>query len=364
MTARLGSHGAASAAASADDLRLGLDIGGTKMLAVFTDASGAVRAQRETPTPAAGGAQAILATAAQILRAVAGAGPGGAPGPIRQVGVGTAGVVDHRTGTILAATDALPGWAGTPLAAELSALLDGARVTVVNDVVAFALGEGRFGAAAGVTSYVAVTVGTGVGGAVVVDGMPLVGAHHLAGHVGHMAVPQAGDRRCPCGRRGHVEAISSGTAMVETYRLAGGQADTLLDVAAALRAGDERAIDAVRLAGRGLGAALASLANAVDPQVIVVGGGALQVSKLLLAQARSAFAESALASLTGVEIRHAQLPGLAVALGATLLGNRPVRPRTTPHDQRDPHAPHHPHYQHEPIPRVDSAPIPSTGGLS
>ena len=327
--------------------RLGLDIGGTKMLAVLADPSGTVLAQREMPTPARSGAQSIITTAAELLREVALAG--GMTGPLRRVGVGTAGVVDHRTGTILAATDALPGWAGTPLAAELSALLDGAQVAVVNDVVAFALGEGRYGAAAGLTSYVAVTVGTGVGGAVVVDGTPLVGAHHLAGHVGHMAVPQAGDRRCPCGRRGHVEAIASGTAMVETYRLAGGQAATLVDVAAALRAGDERAVDAVRLAGRGLGTALASLANAVDPQVIVVGGGALQVSQLLLAQARAAFAETALASLGGVEIRHAQLPGLAVALGATLLGARPPGPADPEHHQND---------------TAPSAPTPSSRGLS
>ena len=303
-----------------DAPRLGLDIGGTKMLAVLADSTGTILARCETPTPARSGPAAIIAAAARILREVAG------PGPVHRLGVGTAGVVDHTTGTILAATDALPGWAGTPLAAELSALLDGAQVSVVNDVVAFALGEGRFGAAAGVDSCVAVTVGTGVGGAVVVGGTPLVGAHHLAGHVGHMAVPQAGDRPCPCGRRGHVEAIASGTAMVETYRLAGGQAATLVDVAAALRAGDDRAADAVRLAGRGLGTALASLANVVDPQVIVVGGGALQVGELLLAETRAAFTETALASLAGVEIRHALLPGQAVALGATLLGDRPAIP--------------------------------------
>lgn len=347
MTAHLGPKTGTDA--GTDNLRLGLDIGGTKMLAVLADTTGTVLAQRETPTPARRGSQAILTTGAELLRDVAESGPRGLLGPTGRVGVGTAGVVDHRTGTILAATDALPGWAGTPLAADLSALLDGTHVSVVNDVVAFALGEGRFGAAAGLNSYVAVTVGTGVGGAVVVDGAPLVGAHHLAGHVGHMAVPQAGDRRCPCGRRGHVEAIASGTAMVETYRLAGGQAATLVDVAAALRAGDERAIDAVRLAGRGLGTALASLANAVDPQVIVVGGGALQVSQLLLAQARAAFVETALASLGGVEIRHAQLPGLAVALGATLLGDRPVRPRTTEHDQHDQH------HQPDPTPQPDPA---------
>ncbi|SDB92264.1 glucokinase [Sanguibacter gelidistatuariae] len=294
--------------------RIGLDIGGTKMLALLADETGQILARSETATPSRSGPRAILDAAARIVREVAG------PGLIARVGVGTAGIVDHRTGTILSATDALPGWAGTEVALELSALLDGALVSVVNDVVAFSIGEGRFGAAAGYDSFVAVTVGTGVGGAVVVDGTPLVGAHHLAGHVGHMAVPQAGDRACPCGRKGHVESIASGTAMVETYRLAGGHADTLVDVAAALRAGDERAADAVRLAGQGLGTALASLANAVDPRVIVVGGGALNVGELLLAQTRTAFAQTALEPLVGVEIRPALLPGHAVALGATLLG--------------------------------------------
>lgn len=295
------------------------------MLAVVADSTGQILATSETPTPATSGPQAILAAAVQIVREVAG------PGPIVRLGVGTAGIVDHRTGTILSATGALPGWAGTEVGVELSAMLDGAQVRVVNDVVAFSIGEGRFGAAAGLDSFVAVTVGTGVGGAVVIDGTPLVGAHHLAGHVGHMAVPQAGDRPCPCGRTGHVESIASGTAMVETYRLAGGHATSLHDVAAALLAGDDRAADAVRLAGNGLGTALASLANVVDPRVIVVGGGALNVGDLLLAQTRAAFAETALEPLVGVEIRPAQLPGHAVALGATLLGEeRPPGPPPLP----------------------------------
>lgn len=344
------------------DLRIGLDIGGTKMLAVAADATGQILATSETPTPARSGPQAILAAAVRIVREVAG------PGPITRLGVGTAGIVDHRTGTILAATDALPGWAGTEVGVELAAMLDGAQVRVVNDVVAFSIGEGRFGAAAGLDSFVAVTVGTGVGGAVVVDGTPLVGAHHLAGHVGHMAVPQAGDRPCPCGRTGHVESIASGTAMVETYRLAGGEATSLRDVAAALLAGDDRAAAAVRLAGNGLGTALASLANVVDPRVIVVGGGALNVGDLLLAQTRAAFAETALEPLVGVEIRPAQLPGHAVALGATLLGEE--RPPGPPPLPRRPHRADLPAgtpaaEPHTPAPDPQNpAPTPSTRGLS
>lgn len=300
--------------------RIGLDIGGTKMLAVMADSTGAILASCETPTPVSGGPQAVLAESARIVREVAG------PGPIRHLGVGTAGVVDHRTGTILSATDALPGWAGTELALELSGRLDWAQVSVVNDVIAFSIGEGRFGAAAGITSFVAVTVGTGVGGSVVIDGTPLVGAHHLAGHVGHMAVPQASDRLCQCGRRGHVEAVASGPGMVESYRSAGGTAASLIDVAEALRAGDERAADAVRLAGQGLGTALASLSNVVDPRLIVVGGGALQVGELLLAETRIAFAETAMAQLLDLEIRPGALHGHAVALGASLLVSAAAEP--------------------------------------
>ncbi|WP_029251798.1 ROK family protein [Paraoerskovia marina] len=291
---------------------LGIDIGGTKTCVATVTADGRVVESWQSPTPATQGPDAILARAADLVRAACGSRP------VERVGVGTAGVVDHVSGRILSATDALPGWAGTDVVGGLSALLDDADVAVVNDVHAFALGEGRAGAARSARNYLAVTVGTGVGGAVVVDGRLVHGAHDVAGHLGHMTVPGADGVPCPCGRLGHLEAVASGPGILQTYRALGGVADDARGVARALVTGDRRAADAVRRAGRALGTALGSLVNVLDPEVVVLGGGAAAIPGLREA-AEESLRETAMPSLATVPLRRAELDASA-AVGAALLG--------------------------------------------
>ncbi|GAA1735347.1 ROK family protein [Isoptericola hypogeus] len=304
---------------------VGLDIGGTKMCAVAVTAAGTVLASREVPTPASQGPDAILDAGAALVRGVVGmvAAISGTTGPVRRLGVGTAGVVDRRTGTIVAATSALPGWAGTAVRAELAHRLGGIPVTLVNDVHAVALAEGLWGAAAGARGYLTVTVGTGVGGAVVVDGSVVVGRRHLAGHVGHVSVPEAVGEPCPCGRSGHLEAVASGPAMVAAYRGLGGQARTGHDLARAVARGDDRARQVVRHAGAALGTALGSLAAALDPEVVVVGGGALDIGDDLLDAARASLAVSALPGLAGLPVLRATVRD-AGAVGAASLVLEPA----------------------------------------
>nr|WP_297425386.1 ROK family protein [uncultured Actinotalea sp.] len=290
----------------------GLDIGGTKVVAVVATEDGTVRAAHRVPTPAAQGSDAILDVAAAAVRAAC--TQGGVPLPAR-LGVGTAGVVDRAAGRVVAATTALTGWAGTDVAGGLAARLGTDRPVVLNDVHAFALAEGWRGAAAGHEDYVAVTLGTGVGGAVVAQGRLLEGAHHRAGHLGHVVVPQAAGLACPCGGTGHLESVASGPAMVEALRALGRDVGTAEDVGVALRAGDEAAAAVVRRAGDALGTALAGLAAALDPSVVVVGGGALGVGDVLLDAARSGLATHALSPLGALPVRPSAVEQ-AVAVGA------------------------------------------------
>src|SRR5690606_30724354 len=165
---------------AAVSLVVGLDIGGTKTAAGVVDRSGAVLAAETRATPAADGPGAILGAAAELVRAL-----DGRRGIVAAVGVGSAGVIDPRTGRVLSATGTLAGWAGTDLRGELSRRL-GLPVEVANDVHAHALGEQWRGAAAGRRDVLLVAVGTGVGASVVLDGRVRYGAHAVAGHAGHV----------------------------------------------------------------------------------------------------------------------------------------------------------------------------------
>lgn len=298
----------------------GLDIGGTKTVALLMDQDGTVVATHRLRTPAEAGPYAVLNAAAEAVRRVHELA--GAPLP-RLLGVGTAGVVDRATGRIITATSAMRGWAGADVRGELSARLDGARVVVRNDVHAFALAEGWRGAAAGARDYLALTVGTGIGGAVVSGGRLIEGAHQRAGHLGHVAVPQAHGVLCPCGATGHLEAVASGPAMVQALNAAGGEVGTAEDIAAAVAAGDERAVSVVRRAGEALGNALASLVAVTDPELVVIGGGALGVGDMFLDAARSALPGYALPPLGQVPIRRSRVEepvAVGAAFGARLVG--------------------------------------------
>jgi glucokinase len=133
---------------------------------------------------------------------------------LEAVGVGAAGVIDRRDGSILAASDSFRDWAGYPLAHDLRAAF-GVPVAVENDVNAFVEGERRFGAMRELDDVLGITLGTGVGGALVLAGELYTGPHGAAGEIGHM--PGFGDRRCSCGRTGHLETLASGRSIVARW---------------------------------------------------------------------------------------------------------------------------------------------------
>ncbi|WP_423462244.1 ROK family protein [Promicromonospora sp. MS192] len=185
----------------------GVDIGGTKIRAAVVTPGGEVLASATAPTPS-GGAAMLDVSADLVARAAASARV-----PVAAVGVGAAGVVDPGTGEVLAASDSFVGWVGTDLRSGLASRT-GLPVTVANDVDAFLVGEATWGAVRGVRSAAGIALGTGVGGALWLDGGLYRGAG-AAGEIGHM--PGFGDAPCTCGQRGHLETLASGRSVERRY---------------------------------------------------------------------------------------------------------------------------------------------------
>lgn len=305
-----------------DGAVLALDIGGTKIAAAVVAADGAVGPVWRVPTPARDGAAAVVAAAVGAGRAAL-AGEG-----VDLIGIGSAGVIDPATGLVTHATEALPGWAGTPLAREVTTGL-GATAYALNDVHAHALGEARHGAGRGLRDVLVIAVGTGVGGALVHDGSVVVGAHAGAGHVGHVAVAEAAGLPCPCGRTGHLEALASGTGIAAAHARALSSSGagwsprpgtlTGADVAAlAATTGAEGALARAVLAraGRALGQVVGGLLNVMDPDIVVLTGSVASAGELWWEAVRAGIAEQAMDLVRSTPFVAATAGPEAALLGA------------------------------------------------
>ncbi|MFD7987224.1 ROK family protein [Kitasatospora indigofera] len=302
---------------------LAVDIGGTKTTAAVVRGDGLVTARVTAPTPAARGGAAVLETALGLARtAAAETAAAGSAAPVA-IGFGTAGVVGADGRGIVAATSALPGWAGTRLAAAAERELR-IPATVLNDVQAFLAGECAAGAARTASVAVAVMAGTGVGGALAVGGRVLRGARGAAGHLGHLPVPGAERLPCPCGAAGHVEALASGPAMTARARalLPGRDLPDLRAVAALAHSGDFAARTVLEAGGHALGTALAGVVAALDPDLVVLAGGAVTSGPWYEAGLRAALAEHTLPLLAGVPVVRSALDADAVLLGAAAEARR------------------------------------------
>ncbi len=289
---------------------LGIDLGGTKTAVGVVDREGSLIRRAERPTPASRGARAVLANVIDLARSMI-----AATGDIAAVGVGSAGVIDARAGIVLSATDALPGWAGTRLTAGLSAALT-LPVTAMNDVHAHALGEAWRGAARGSGSLLLVAVGTGIGGALLIDGKLWLGAQFAAGHLGHVPCVEASGLICSCGRSGHLEALAAGPGIQAAFERGGGIAAHGKEIAALAEEGDALARTVIEVAGFALGRTLGGLINTLDPDLVVVGGGVAQSGSLWWDAVTTGVAHDVLPSLANCPLRPAELGGDAAILGA------------------------------------------------
>lgn len=302
----------------------GIDIGGTKIAGAVVALDGTILAEDRVTSPATEPA-AIEAACGELVRRFA------EQHPITSVGVGAAGYVDEVRSTVRFAPNI--AWRHEPLGPDLAGLT-GYPVVIENDANAAAWGEFRFGAGRDVEDQLMVTVGTGVGGGIVVGGRLLRGAFGAGAEIGHLRVVPEG-RLCGCGNHGCLEQYGSGSALVRAVREeAAGEsmlARDLLDraggdpaaitgpmITLAAQDGDRFAIEQFAELGRWLGEGIASLAAVLDPAVVVIGGGVSEAGAVLLDPIREAFAHH----LTGrgyrpeADIRPAELGNRAGVIGA------------------------------------------------
>ena len=275
---------------------IGVDIGGTKIAAGVVSATGEILARARRDTPAHDPDQIAHDVAAVVTELQAGRSD------VRAVGVACAGFVDRTGSTVLFAPNL--AWRNEPLKMRLEALVD-QPVTIENDANAAAWGEFRFGAATDADDMVLVTVGTGIGGGVVVDSRLVRGAYGVGGELGHMRVIPDGIR-CGCGNRGCWEVYASGNALVREARdlmasgalqaaaisaACGGDPAALRGhhVTTAAQDGDPAAVELLADLGRWVGEGVASVAAILDPELIVIGGGVIAAGDLLLEPARAAY---------------------------------------------------------------------------
>jgi glucokinase len=259
---------------------VGVDVGGTKVLAVEVAGEGddlVVVASAQVPMPGreASDAEVEAAVAEAALKVAGGR-------PLTAVGLSAAGLVDRDRERVRFAAH-LP-WRDAPVRARLSALV-GAPVVLDNDANCAAHGELVAGALRGASSALLVTVGTGIGGAIVFGGRVHRGANGLAGEFGHVQVVPDG-LQCECGLRGCWEQYCSGRALERVTRVALGSHLDGPEVAALARDGHPVAREAFATVGTWLGVGIAGLVSAYDPEIVVVGGGVSAVGDLLLAPAR------------------------------------------------------------------------------
>lgn len=291
----------------------GLDIGGTKISAVLCDADGVVRARGQVPAPAAEGGPAMAAAAARLVRSLEhGTGLRAAA-----VGVGAAGVIDQAAGVVRAASETFTDWAGFPLGPVLADAL-GVPVAVENDVNAFLLGELRWGAVAGEDHVLGVMLGTGVGGAIALDGRIYAGPRGAAGEIGH--TPGYSAIVCSCGQVGHLETLASGRSIEARYAERTGRSGAgAAELAERARSGDADAAAVFAACGRAFALAVSTAANLLDVVSVVVGGGVRGAWDLIEPALAATLLENEPVSGYPLAVRPAELGGDAVALGAAAL---------------------------------------------
>jgi glucokinase len=314
------------------DLRGGIDLGGTKIQTVIVDGGGAVRGEARQPTPTSGGPAGVATAIEDALREAASAA-GVKPDQMTGIGVGSPGDADGATGVVSGARN-LPGWEGSFGLGEALSKALGTEVRIGNDVQVAVEGEYRLGAGRGHDSLLGVWWGTGVGGGIVLGGKPWLG-RGAAGEIGHTVVKRNG-ARCPCGRRGCLEAYAGRAAMEAKARrehAAGVETDLFKIMEKrdrdrltssvwehALREKDPLTESLIRRAVRYLGTGIASACNLLDVEAVVIGGGlGVRFGERFSAEIEREMGKHIFVSENPPKMLIAELGDLGGAIGASLL---------------------------------------------
>jgi len=317
---------------------IGIDLGATKIEAALVDSKGCIVEKLRTPTEAPGGPDHVIEIAVSMISTFF---LRDASSPVGPIGVGVAGQVDSDNGVVRRAPNL--DWRDFPIRERLEAAVR-LPVAVLNDVQAITYGECRRGVGRGISNLVCVFAGTGVGGAVVIGGKLLRGSSGTAGEFGHMTIERDGPP-CSCGNRGCLEAFVGGWAIAqrarqkvaaeptrsaELLRLAGGDVAKISAalVGQAATQGDALARALVEETGATLGAGLAAIVNALNPELLILGGGIIEGFPDLIEIAQRELGRRALASaLKPLRVVRSKLGADAGVIGAALFARENARER-------------------------------------
>jgi glucokinase len=308
---------------------LAVDIGGTKILTALFSPAGKMLASVVHPTLVDEGVSAVINRLCRIMdkfleeNSVA-------PSQLAGIGIACAGGIDTARGVVVTPSPNMPDWSDVPLA-DIVYKRFGVSTYLVNDASAAALGEHRYGVGRGVKNLVLFTLGTGIGGGIIVDGELYLGAVGGAGELGHMTIAADGPK-CGCGNTGCLEMLASGRAIERDAisRLRQGAKSCLSEmvsgeiekitaeqVGAAARNSDPLALDVLSRASYYLGIGLVNAVNIFNPEMVVIGGGMAELGDMIIAPGRRMVAERAFSVSSGaVRIVTAQLGNEAGVYGA------------------------------------------------
>lgn len=325
------------------NLFIGIDLGGTNIKAALVNTeTGEIAATRSTPTQAREGHDAVIAQMAvlseEIILAI-----GKEKSDIGGIGVGIPGALDLENGLTLFLTNFPGHWPKVPVRDSL-ARLTGLHVAIINDARAATIGEWKFGAGSGANTVAMYTLGTGIGGGLILDGQLYLGANGEAGELGHVTVDYQGPR-CNCGNLGCIEAYASGPAIAAMgmKNVVQGRKTLIAEmcegdlnkitpelVCEAAKRGDEAACEIYEFAGTIIGAGIANVITSVTPKRIVIGGGVAAAGELILDPIRRSMRSRVfLIDPMQIEVVAAQMGNSAGLVGAAFWA-KSQQPTTTP----------------------------------
>lgn len=288
---------------------IALDVGGTKISAALVTPDGKIIKRARLATEATRGKAVVLAN---IIKAVETVWDPSA----KAIGVGIAGHTDHKKGIYLTGPNLPKGLRNVALAALLRKHFK-KPVSLDNDVHCFTLGESKFGKGKRFSTVVGLTLGTGIGGGIVINGQIYRGRNNAAGEIGHTILSLSSDIHCSCGKTGHFEAFGSGTAMSRLYR--GERGLSPMDVENLYKSGDKEAKRVFSVMSDAIGAGIANVIHVLNPDIVVVGGGLAKVDNLWKPVEKSVKNHLTYPQLKSTPIVRSTLGGDANLLGAALI---------------------------------------------
>lgn len=307
---------------------LAVDLGGTKIFTALVTVNGRILAQKRILTLADEKPPLVINRLLSTVDALL-SKKNIDPSQLAGISIAAAGGIDLKKGLVTSSPN-LPGWHDVPLR-DMVKRKYGVDTFLLNDASAAALGEHRFGAGRGVNNLVLLTIGTGVGSGIIIDGRLYNGPSGTAGEIGHMTVDVSGPT-CFCGNIGCLERFASGTAMAEEARRRIGQREksslvemaagkiesiTATDIGVAAASGDRLSLEVISWAANYLGVGLVNIVNIFNPEMIIIGGGVASLGDLLLEPARQIVKERAFSlSVRTVRIVTARLGNEAGVYGA------------------------------------------------